>query len=182
MTIAKVSAPRGTTLNCLGWQQEAPYRMLQNNLDPEVAENPDQLVVYGGTGRAARSWEAFRAMMRTLTTLDADETMLVQSGKPVGVMRTHEWAPRVLIANSNLVPDWAQLGRIPTPRASRAHDVRTDDRRFVDLHRHPGDPAGHVRVFRRDRPHASSAAPLPARSRSPPVPAAWAVPSRWRSP
>ncbi len=107
MTIAKVSAPRGTTLNCLGWQQEAPYRMLQNNLDPEVAENPDQLVVYGGTGRAARSWDAFHAMKRTLTTLAADETMLVQSGKPVGVMRTHEWAPRVLIANSNLVPDWA---------------------------------------------------------------------------
>ncbi len=107
MTIAKVSAPRGTTLNCLGWQQEAPYRMLQNNLDPEVAENPDELVVYGGTGRAARSWDAFHAMKRTLTTLKADETMLVQSGKPVGVMRTHEWAPRVLIANSNLVPDWA---------------------------------------------------------------------------
>ena len=81
--------------------------MLQNNLDPEVAENPDQLVVYGGTGRAARSWDAYRAMLRTLTTLDHDETMLVQSGKPVGVMRTHEWAPRVIIANSNLVPDWA---------------------------------------------------------------------------
>jgi urocanate hydratase len=81
--------------------------MLQNNLDPEVAENPDQLVVYGGTGRAARSWDAYRAMLRTLTTLDNDETMLVQSGKPVGVMRTHEWAPRVLMANSNLVPDWA---------------------------------------------------------------------------
>ncbi|HEY5662646.1 MAG TPA: urocanate hydratase [Ilumatobacter sp.] len=107
MTIAKVSAPRGTRLNCLGWQQEAAYRMLQNNLDPEVAENPDQLVVYGGTGRAARSWDAFHAMTRTLTTLQADETMLVQSGKPVGVLRTHEWAPRVLIANSNLVPDWA---------------------------------------------------------------------------
>ena len=81
--------------------------MLQNNLDPEVAENPDELVVYGGTGRAARSWDAYRAMLRTLTTLERDETMLVQSGKPVGVMRTHEWAPRVLIANSNLVPDWA---------------------------------------------------------------------------
>ena len=81
--------------------------MLQNNLDPEVAENPDDLVVYGGTGRAARSWDAFDAMLRTLTTLERDETMLVQSGKPVGVMRTHEWAPRVLIANSNLVPEWA---------------------------------------------------------------------------
>jgi len=105
--IHNISAPRGTTLTCQGWPQEAAYRMLQNNLDPEVAENPDQLVVYGGTGRAARSWDAYRAMLHTLTTLKGDETMLVQSGKPVGVMQTHEWAPRVLIANSNLVPDWA---------------------------------------------------------------------------
>src|SRR4051794_11999078 len=82
-------------------------RMLMNNLDPEVAENPDELVVYGGTGRAARSWDAFDAIVRTLRTLGDDETLLVQSGKPVGVFRTHEWAPRVLIANSNLVPDWA---------------------------------------------------------------------------
>jgi urocanate hydratase len=102
-----VRAPRGTTLTARSWQTEAPLRMLQNNLDPEVAERPDDLVVYGGTGRAARSWAAFDAMVRTLTTLRDDETMLVQSGKPVGVMRTHEWAPRVLIANSNLVGDWA---------------------------------------------------------------------------
>ena len=102
-----VRAARGTELSCLGWQQEAALRMLQNNLDPAVAENPDDLVVYGGTGRAARSWEAFDSLQRTLRTLKADETMLVQSGKPVGVIRTHEWAPRVLIANSNLVPDWA---------------------------------------------------------------------------
>jgi urocanate hydratase len=101
-----VRAPRGTQLSCLGWPQEAAYRMLHNNLDPEVAERPDDLVVYGGTGRAARSWDAFDAMARTLTTLRADETMLVQSGKPVGVFRTHEWAPRVLLANSNLVPQW----------------------------------------------------------------------------
>ncbi len=102
-----IAAPRGTALSCRGWQQEAAFRMLHNNLDPEVAEHPDQLVVYGGTGRAARTWPAFNAMARTLTTLADDETMLVQSGKPVGVVRTHEWAPRVLIANSNLVPDWA---------------------------------------------------------------------------
>src|SRR5664280_349771 len=102
-----VRAARGTTLTAGSWQTEAPLRMLQNNLDPEVAERPDDLVVYGGTGRAARSWSAFDAMVRTLTTLKDDETMLVQSGKPVGVMRTHEWAPRVLIANSNLVGDWA---------------------------------------------------------------------------
>ncbi|MDE0188203.1 MAG: urocanate hydratase [bacterium] len=101
-----VRSPRGNSLTCRGWPQEAAFRMLQNNLDPDVAERPDELVVYGGTGRAARSWDAYHAMIRTLATLDHDETMLVQSGKPVGVLRTHEWAPRVLIANSNLVPDW----------------------------------------------------------------------------
>jgi len=102
-----VQAPRGTTLQCQGWPQEAAMRMLMNNLDPAVAERPDDLVVYGGTGRAARSWAAFDAIVATLQQLRADETLLVQSGKPVGVFRTHEWAPRVLIANSNLVPDWA---------------------------------------------------------------------------
>ncbi len=102
-----VRAPTGSSLRCANWQIEAAYRMLHNNLDPEVAENPDELVVYGGTGRAARSWSAFDAMAHTLTGLRPDETMLVQSGKPVGVFRTHEWAPRVLIANSNLVPEWA---------------------------------------------------------------------------
>jgi len=102
-----VRAPRGTTLTARSWQQEAALRMLQNNLDPEVAEHPDELVVYGGSGKAARDWNSFDAMVRTLTTLKDDETMLVQSGRPVGVMQTHEWAPRVLIANSNLVGDWA---------------------------------------------------------------------------
>ncbi|MFI6901068.1 urocanate hydratase [Nonomuraea sp. NPDC050394] len=102
-----VRAPRGNTLTAKGWSQEAALRMLQNNLDPEVAEHPEQLVVYGGSGKAARDWPSFDAMVRTLTTLEGDETLLVQSGRPVGVFRTHEWAPRVLIANSNLVPDWA---------------------------------------------------------------------------
>jgi urocanate hydratase len=102
-----VRAPRGTELSCPGWPQEAAMRMLMNNLDPEVAEHPDQLIVYGGSGRAARSWSAYDAIVRTLQGLRGDETLLVQSGKPVGVMRTHEWAPRVLIANSNLVPQWA---------------------------------------------------------------------------
>jgi urocanate hydratase len=102
-----VRAPRGTILSCLGWPQEAAMRMLMNNLDPAVAERPDDLVVYGGTGKAARDWNSFDAIVRTLQTLKDDETMLVQSGRPVGVMRTHEWAPRVLIANSNLVGDWA---------------------------------------------------------------------------
>ncbi|MFW5471361.1 urocanate hydratase [Knoellia sp. CPCC 206435] len=103
-----VRAPRGTQLtHATHWGAEAPLRMLMNNLDPEVAERPDDLVVYGGTGRAARDWRSFDAMVRTLSTLKPDETMLVQSGRPVGVMQTHEWAPRVLIANSNLVGDWA---------------------------------------------------------------------------
>ena len=102
-----VRAARGTELSTRGWQQEAALRMLQNNLDPEVAEHPDKLVVYGGTGKAARDWASFDALQRTLRTLKGDETMLVQSGRPVGVFTTHEWAPRVLIANSNLVGDWA---------------------------------------------------------------------------
>lgn len=103
----EVRAARGTKLSTQGWQQEAALRMLMNNLDPEVAEHPSKLVVYGGTGKAARDWRSYDAMVRTLQTLKQDETMLVQSGRPVGVMQTHEWAPRVLIANSNLVGDWA---------------------------------------------------------------------------
>lgn len=103
----EVRAHRGTELHAKGWPQEAALRMLQNNLDPEVAEHPDELVVYGGTGKAARDWRSFDAIVRELEQLEADETLLVQSGRPVGVMRTHEWAPRVLIANSNLVGDWA---------------------------------------------------------------------------
>jgi urocanate hydratase len=102
-----VRAARGTTRTARSWQTEAALRMLHNNLDPDVAEHPEELVVYGGTGRAARDWASFDAMARTLTTLADDETMLVQSGRPVGVFRTHEWAPRVLLANSNLVGDWA---------------------------------------------------------------------------
>ena len=102
-----IRADRGTEITAKSWQTEAPKRMLMNNLDPEVAERPEDLVVYGGTGRAARSWEAYDAIVRTLDDLEDDETLLIQSGKPVGVMRTHEWAPRVLIANSNLVGDWA---------------------------------------------------------------------------
>mgnify|MGYP005837592161 CR=1 FL=1 len=102
-----IRAPRGTQISCRGWQQEAALRMLMNNLDPEVAERPQDLVVYGGAGKAARDWACFDAIVTTLRRLKDDETLLVQSGKPVGVFRTHEWAPRVLIANANLVPDWA---------------------------------------------------------------------------
>jgi urocanate hydratase len=107
VTSRLVRAPRGSTLTCQGWPQEAAMRMLMNNLDPEVAERPEDLVVYGGSGRAARSWEAFDAIVRSLQTLGHEETLLVQSGKPVGVFRTHAWAPRVLIANALLVPAWA---------------------------------------------------------------------------
>lgn len=106
---AVVRAPRGASLSCKGWHQEAALRMLMNNLDPDVAERPDDLIVYGGTGRAARSWEAFHAIVRCLRSLENDETLLVQSGKPVGVFRTHEYAPRVLIANSNLVGHWSNF-------------------------------------------------------------------------
>src|SRR5690242_15779515 len=102
-----IHAAHGTTLTARSWQTEAPLRMLMNNLDPENAERPEDLVVYGGTGKAARNWASYNALVRTLETLGDDETMLVQSGKPVGVMKTHTWAPRVLIANSNLVGDWA---------------------------------------------------------------------------
>ena len=102
-----IRAPHGSTLSCKGWPQEAALRMLMNNLDPDVAERPEDLVVYGGSGRAARSWPAFDAIVRSLRSLERDETLLVQSGKPVGIFRTHEWAPRVLIANALLVPAWA---------------------------------------------------------------------------
>ena len=103
----EIRAPRGTTLNAKSWLTEAPLRMLMNNLDPEVAENPKELVVYGGIGRAARNWECYDKIVETLKALNDDETLLVQSGKPVGVFRTHVDTPRVLIANSNLVPKWA---------------------------------------------------------------------------
>ena len=102
-----IRAPRGSQLNCKSWLTEAPFRMLQNNLDPEVAERPQDLVVYGGIGRAARNWECFDQILASLKELEDDETLLIQSGKPVGVFKTHENAPRVLLSNSNLVPQWA---------------------------------------------------------------------------
>ena len=102
-----IRAPRGTSLSCKGWQQEAALRMLMNNLDEEVGERPAELIVYGGTGRAARNWDCYYAIVEALKQLENDETLLVQSGKPVGVFRTHEWSPRVLIANANLVGHWS---------------------------------------------------------------------------
>src|SRR3954454_261053 len=102
-----IRSPRGTTISCLGWQQEAALRMLMNNLDPEVAERPEQLIVYGGIGRAARNWECFDAIVATLKRLETNRTLLIQSGKPLGVFETHVHAPRVLLATSNLVPRWS---------------------------------------------------------------------------
>src|SRR5258706_6288495 len=102
-----IRAPRGNQITCKGWHQEAAMRMLMNNLDPDVAERPQDLVVYGGTGKAARNWQAYHAIVRSLTALENDETLLVQSGKPVGVFKTHDYAPRVLLANSNLVGHWS---------------------------------------------------------------------------
>src|SRR6266545_1977140 len=107
MSSRTIRAPRGATLSCKSWHQEAALRCLMNNLDPDVAEKPDELIVYGGAGKAARNWESFDAIVRELQALENDETLLVQSGKPVGVFRTHEYAPRVLIANSNIVGAWA---------------------------------------------------------------------------
>ena len=107
MSQRTIRSPRGTELHCENWLIEAPYRMIQNNLDPEVAGDPDNLIVYGGRGRAARDWASFDAILDSLLKLEPDETLLVQSGKPVVVFKTHENAPRVLIANSNLVPQWA---------------------------------------------------------------------------
>ena len=107
MSKRTIISPRGSNLACKNWQIEAPFRMIQNNLDPDVAENPDELVVYGGKGKAARSWECYDSILNTLKRMNPDETLLVQSGKPVGVVKTHLWSPRVLIANSNIVPEWA---------------------------------------------------------------------------
>ncbi|MDP6876977.1 MAG: urocanate hydratase, partial [Candidatus Marinimicrobia bacterium] len=103
----KVTPPTGSYLNCSNWQIEAAYRMIQHNLDQNVAENPDELIVYGGKGKAARNWECFESILNTLKRLKPDETLIIQSGKPVGVLKTHTYSPRVLIANSNLVPNWA---------------------------------------------------------------------------
>ena len=144
--IREVRAPRGTEISARSWLTEAPLRMLMNNLDPDVAERPEDLVVYGGIGRAARTWKDFDTIVATLRTLDDDETLLVQSGRPVGVFRTHKDAPRVLIANSNLVPHWAtwdhfnELDRKGSP-------CTADDRGFMDLYRQPGHRAGHHETF-----------------------------------
>ena len=141
----EVRAPHGTELTCRSWGAEAALRMLHNNLDPEVAERPDDLVVYGGNGRAARTWADFDAIVASLRSMAPDDTLLIQSGKPVGVVRTHEMAPRVLLANSLLVPKWATPGVLPRTGRPRVDHVRADDCWFVDLHRYPRHLAGHLR-------------------------------------
>ena len=140
-------------------------RMLMNNLDPDVAERPEDLVVYGGTGRAARSWEAFDAIVRTLRRSRDDETLLVQSGKPVGVFRTHDHGAARADLELDAGAEVGRLGHVPGARGGRAHDVRADDRGLVDLHRDPGHPAGDVRDARRVRARSTSAARCRARSR-----------------
>ena len=175
-----IRAPRGTELSAKSWLTEAPLRMLMNNLDPEVAEKPGELVVYGGIGRAARDWESFDRIVASLRKLEGDQTLLVQSGKPVGVFRTHADAPRVLIANSNIVPHWATLAPLQRARSQGPDDVRPDDGRLVDLHRQPGHRAGHLRDIRGD-----GAAPLWRHPRrqdgfSRRASAAWAARSRWQ--
>ena len=154
-TTRTIRAPRGTQLNCKSWLTEAAFRMINNNLHPEVAENPSELVVYGGIGRAARNWECFdRHPARSLRELGDEETLLIQSGKPVGVFPTHADAPRVLIANSNLVPHWSTWEHFNELDKKGLDDVRPDDRRLVDLHRKPRDRAGDVRNIRGNGPPA----------------------------
>ena len=152
---ARCARRAAAQLTCANWLIEAAYRMIQNNLDPEVAENPDALVVYGGIGKAARNWDCFEAILRRAADAAArTRRCWCSRGKPVGVFRTHADAPRVLIANSNLVPQVGDLGALPRARPQGPDDVRPDDRRLVDLHRQPGHRAGHLRDLRRGGPAA----------------------------
>ena len=134
----------GSKLTAKSWLAEAPMRMLMNNLHPDVAENPHELVVYGGTGRAARTWADFDQIVASLKALEDDQTLLVQSGKPVGVFKTHKDAPRVLIANSNLVPHWATWDHFSELEKKGSGDVRPDDRRIMDIHWNTRHCAGHI--------------------------------------
>ena len=167
-------------LRCRGWQQEAALRMLDNNLHPDVAERPQDLVVYGGIGKAARNPACLAAIRRELTRLDGDETLLVQSGKPVAVFETHADAPRVLIANSNLVGRWATWEHFRELDAAGLMMYGQMTAGLVDLHRHPGHPPGHLRDVRGDRAQALRRLAARGGSWSPPGSAGWAAPSRSR--
>lgn len=140
-----IRAQHGNQISTKSWQTEAAKRMLMNNLDPDVAEHPQALVVYGGIGRAARDWPSYDKIIATLERLDDDETLLVQSGKPVGVFKTHSNAPRVLIANSNLVPHWANWEHFNELDKKRLDDVRPNDRWLLDLYRFSRDCSRHLR-------------------------------------
>ena len=154
-TYVPVKAPRGNQLSCKGWGQEAAMRMLMNNLDPDVAERPQDLVVYGGTGRAARNWECYHAIVNSLRSLENDETLLVQSGKPVGIFRTHEYAPRVLICNSNLVGHWSNWEKFNELEKLGLIMYGQMTAGLVDLHRLAGNHPGNVRDILRRRAEAS---------------------------
>ena len=154
--------------------------MLQNNLDPEVAENPDALVVYGGIGKAARNWDCFEAILVALKELGEDETLLIQSGKPVGVFRTHVDAPRVLLANSNLVPKWATWEHFDELDRKGLMMFGQMTAGLLDLHRQPGHRPGHLRNVRRGRPAALRRQTSQGAGSSPRASAAWAARSRWR--
>ena len=173
-----VRAPRGSTITCRNWLIEAAYRMIQNNLDPEVAENPDALVVYGGIGKAARDWPSYEAILKALRALGEDETLLVQSGKPVGVFRTTVDSPRVLIANSNLVPKWATWEHFHELDRKGLMMYGQMTAGLVDLHRQPGHRPGHVRDLRRGGTAALRRRSRRASGSSPPASAAWAARSR----
>lgn len=138
------ATPTGTTISCKGWVQEAALRMLLNNLDPDVAERPEDLIVYGGRGKAARNHEALHLIIRSLRDLENDESLLIQSGKPVGILKTHPDAPRVLISNSQLVPNWANWKHFDELEKKRSYDVRADDCRILDIYRVTGHCSGYI--------------------------------------
>ena len=139
-----IIAPTGTEISCKGWVQEAAMRMLMNNLHPDVAENPAELIVYGGSGKAARNWDAYHAIIKSLKNLENDETLLVQSGKPVGIFKTHTNAPRVIISNAMLVPDWATWDEFRRLEQAWFNYVRANDRWKLDLYWNSGNSSGNL--------------------------------------
>ena len=182
--LSRITAPRGTALNARSWQTEAPLRMLLNNLDPEVAEHPEELVVYGGTGKAARNHGALKSIVRTLLRLGDDETLLVQSGKPVGVFRTSEWAPRVLIANALLVPRWAtwdEFRRLEAEGLTMYGQMTAGSWIYIGTQ---GILQGTYQTFAAAGETHFGSPTSPARRCSPPASGGWAArsrsPRRWR--
>jgi urocanate hydratase len=176
-----IRAPRGNTLSCKGWLQEAALRMLMNNLDPEVAEKPQELIVYGGVGKAARNWDCFHAIVRSLQTLEDDQTLLVQSGKPVGVFTTHRDAPRVLISNSMLVPKWAtwdEFRRLEALGLTMYGQMTAGSWIYIGTQ---GILQGTYETFAAVAERYFGGT-LAGRLLVPPVSAGWAEPSRWQRP